>query len=86
MARAILTTQAGRRATWEPLYDTDPHTGATLEVFCADQVLAGSFGVQRAGWIWWTLPITPPTGLFATSYARLRGCCDAAVHVGGVLE
>jgi len=60
----------------EPLYDVDPHTGAAIEVFFGDDVLAKSFGT-RPGWFWWScrrgyLPDGLPTGPFATSYAAYR--------------
>jgi hypothetical protein len=76
MARAVLTSHPERRPAYEPLYDIDPRTGATLEVFWADWVLAKSFGV-RSGWFWWTchagsLPQCPPSGPFPTSYRAYR--------------
>jgi hypothetical protein len=49
MARAIVTSNPEQRPASEPLYDLDPRTGATIEVFYADRVLAKSFGVRR-GW------------------------------------
>jgi hypothetical protein len=60
----------------EPLYDVDPRTGAAIEVFYADDVLAKSFGTHP-GWFWWScrrgfLPDGVPTGPFATSYAAYR--------------
>ncbi len=75
MARAVICI-FGRRATGEPLYDFDPLTGITVEVFYADRVLANSFGT-RAGWFWWTcrrgfLPDELPTGPFASSYLAYR--------------
>jgi len=48
MARAIVATE--RLAAFEPLYDIDPRTGASLEVFYADRVLAGSFS-RHEGWL-----------------------------------
>ena len=74
MARAIIATE--RRAAREPLYIRDPQSGATIEVFYADTVLARSFGT-RGGWCWWRclpgcLPDTPPHGPFATSYGAFR--------------
>jgi hypothetical protein len=76
MARAIITSKPERRAAYEPLYDIDRHTGASIEVFYADCVLAASFG-KRAGWHWWSclpgcLPHTAPHGPFVTSYGALR--------------
>ena len=75
MARAVISDPK-RRAAFEPIYDVDPRTGASVEVFFADHWLAKSFGT-RAGWFWWTcqcgcLPEGPPTGPFATSYAAYR--------------
>jgi hypothetical protein len=76
MARAIITLKTERRPAYEPLYDIDPHTGASIEVFYADRALANSFG-RGTGWFWWScqrgsLPESPPTGPFATSYAAYR--------------
>ena len=49
MARAVISDPK-RRAAFEPIYDVDPRTGASVEVFFADHVLAKSFGdVARAG-------------------------------------
>jgi hypothetical protein len=75
MARAIIT-EAVRLAAYEPLYDIDPQTGASVEVFYADRGLAESFGT-RAGWFWWAcqpgcLPDGLPMGPFATSYRAYR--------------
>jgi hypothetical protein len=76
MARAIVS-KMNRRPAYEPLYDIDPRTGASIEVFYADKVLAESFGTGGAGWFWWSckpscLPDAPPTGPFATSYSAYR--------------
>jgi hypothetical protein len=76
MARANVTSKADRRAAYEPLYDVDRQTGATLEVFYADGALADSMGTGGAGWFWWTcqagsLP-GEPTGPFVTSYIAYR--------------
>ena len=69
-------TKPERHPKFEPLYDTDPRTGATIEVFYADRMLAG---MRRAGWHWWTckpggVPQWPPTGPFPTAY---RAYCHA---------
>jgi hypothetical protein len=79
MARAVISDPK-RHAAFEPIYDGDPHTGVTLEVFFADHWLAKSFGANP-GWFWWTcecgcLPEGPPTGPFATSYAAYRNALD----------
>ena len=34
------------------VYDIDPQTGTSVEIFYADRALATSFGA-RAGWFWW---------------------------------
>ena len=56
MAR-VVTSELGRRTDYELLYDVDPRTGASIEVFYADDVcsrspsvraLAGSGGVVGA--------------------------------------
>ena len=66
-----------RRTAYEPLYDIDPQTGASVEIFYADHPLATSFGTRDAGWFWWAcqpgcLPDSPPIGPFATSYGAYR--------------
>jgi hypothetical protein len=80
MARAVISDPK-RRAALEPIYDTEPHTGASVEVFYADRVLAKSFGTS-AGWFWWTcrrglLPHDRPTGPFPNSYLAYRELRDA---------
>ena len=62
-----------QHARREPLYDIDPRTGASIEVFYADRALE-TFGRCGAGWFWWSRrrrcsPNGAPTGPFATSYA-----------------
>jgi hypothetical protein len=79
VARAVIS-HPKRHAAFEPIYDGDPHTGVSLEVFFADCVLAKSFG-SRSGWFWWrckpgSLPDLPPTGPFETSYAAYRNASD----------
>ena len=63
-------------AAREPLYDVDPRTGASIEVFYADLALE-SFGRRGAGWFWWYRrrgfsPDGRRVGPFATSYAAYR--------------
>ena len=75
MAR-VMISDPKRYTAYEPLYDIDPKTGASVEIFYADRVLAMSFGT-RVGWFWWrctpgSLPEVPPIGPFATSYAAYR--------------
>jgi hypothetical protein len=60
----------------EPLYDIDPHTGVSIEVFYADRTLE-TFGRGGAGWFWWPrrpglAPSGPPVGPFPTSYSAYR--------------
>jgi hypothetical protein len=61
----------------EPLYDTNPRTGATLEVFYADTALATCLSIRRAGWCHWTCrpgcwQPTTPRGPFASRYVAYR--------------
>jgi hypothetical protein len=61
-----------RRVAYEPFYDIDPRTGASIEVFYADRVLTKSFGTRGTGWFWWScqrssLPVGAPIGPFATT-------------------
>jgi hypothetical protein len=72
----VSMSESERRDPHQPLYDVDPRTGAAVEVFYADDVLAKSFGT-RPGWFWWScrrgfLPDGLPTGPFATCYAAYR--------------
>ena len=61
-----------QHARREPLYDIDPRTGASIEVFYADRALE-TFGRCGAGWFWWSRRRgCSPTGPFATSYAAYR--------------
>jgi hypothetical protein len=76
VARAV-SSDPKRRTAFEPLYDLDPRTGASVEIFYADGPDAGSFGACEAGWFWWTcqcgsLPEGEPSGPFRTSYAAYR--------------
>ena len=76
MARAVISDPK-RRTAFEPLYDLDPQTGASVEIFYADRALAKSFGAPDAGWFRWScqrgsLPDDLPSGPFATSYAAFR--------------
>ena len=71
-----ITSHLECRAAHEPLYDVDPRTGDTVEIFYADSALAKSFGTV-AGWFWWScrcggLPDRAPTGPFPTSFAAYR--------------
>jgi hypothetical protein len=66
-----------RHTAYEPLYDIDPQTGASVEIFYADGAVARSFGTSETGWFWWTcqsgsLPHNLPTGPFTSSYRAYR--------------
>ena len=76
MARAVISDPQ-RHTAREPLYDIDPQTGASVEIFYADGAVARSFGTSEAGWFWWTcqsgsLPEGEPSGPFANSYLAYR--------------
>ena len=75
MARAAISDPK-RHTAYEPLYDIDPQTGASVEVFYADRTLAMSFGMHGAGWFWWACqPACLPgavTGPFADNYLAYR--------------
>jgi hypothetical protein len=69
----------------EPLYDVDPRTGASIEVFYADRALE-TFGRGGAGWFWCIRrrgfsPEGSPTGPFATSYAAYRHAMKAPAAI-----
>jgi len=53
MQSKIAARNDAQHRKYEPLSDFDPRTGATIEVFYADPVLAASFGAI-AGWYWWS--------------------------------
>jgi hypothetical protein len=60
----------------DPLYDIDPRTGVSIEVFYADRALE-TFGRCGGGWFWWSRqrgfpPAGAATGPFSTSYAAYR--------------
>jgi len=76
MAPRALASNSRQRARYESLYDINPVTGASIEVFHSDRSLE-TFGRGGAGWFWWLRehgcsPDGPPTGPFATSYAAYR--------------
>jgi hypothetical protein len=70
-----------RHGKYAPLFDVDPVTGASIEVFYADRTLE-SFGRDGAGWFWWPrrrglAPTGPARGPFPTGYSAYR---DAIIH------
>jgi hypothetical protein len=65
-----------QRARCEPLFDVDPQTGVSIEVFYSDPTLE-TFGRGEAGWFWWSrrrgfAPSGLAHGPFSTSYAAYR--------------
>ena len=51
MAR-VATSVGMLRGSHEPLYDVNPRTADSIEIFYADEVLAKPFGM-RVGYFWW---------------------------------
>jgi len=48
----LLACSAERESRRCALYEIDPRTGATIEIFYADALAARSFGARGAGWYW----------------------------------
>ena len=48
---AAISSRSSRGAACS-LYEIDPRTGATVEIFWADRALAQSIGTHAAGWYW----------------------------------
>jgi hypothetical protein len=66
----------------EPLCSLQPLSGATIEVFYADQVFKS---MRAEGWFWWSytpgdIPEWPPNGPHATSCDAFR---DASARQSG---
>jgi hypothetical protein len=85
MAQRAPTSNPRQRAPHEPLYDINPRTGASIEVFYADRVME-TFGRRGSGWFWWSrrpgfAPEGLATGPFATSYAAYRHAMNAAAPI-----
>jgi hypothetical protein len=51
MALQTFASSPGPRARLEPLYDINPRTGVSFEVFHADRTLE-TFGRCGSGWSW----------------------------------
>jgi hypothetical protein len=69
-------TSRPQRPRREPLYDIDPETGASIEVFYSDRTME-TFGRSGAGWFWWPRqpgfsPDGSAPGPFAPSDAAYR--------------
>jgi hypothetical protein len=76
-------TSRHQPARREPLFDVDPETGVSIEVFYADRTVE-TFGRGGAGWFWWPRrrgcsPDASAMGPFATSYAAYRHAMGAAL-------
>ena len=76
MVPQALVSNPRQRAVHEPLYDINPLTGASIEVFYSDQTLE-TFGRGGSGWFWWPrrpgfAPDGPAQGPFPTSYSAYR--------------
>jgi hypothetical protein len=83
---APLAPVSRQRAAREPLFDIDPATGVSVEVFYVDRTLE-TFGRGGAGWFWWPRrrgcsPDGSSTGPFATSYAAYRHALNTAATQG----
>jgi hypothetical protein len=70
-----------------PLYDIDPRTGTSIEVFYTDRTLE-TFGRGGEGWFWWLRrqgcsPEGPATGPFSSRYAAYRHAMVTGVPFGG---
>jgi hypothetical protein len=68
-------------ARYQPLYDINPLSGVTIEVFYADRSLE-TFGWHGAGWFWCCRrrgcsAAGAATGPFPTSYAAYRHAMNA---------
>jgi hypothetical protein len=73
-----------RRQKYAPIFDVDPVTGRSIEVFYADRTLE-SFGREGAGWFWWPrrrgfAPDGAAVGPFPTSYSAYRHALGARVR------
>jgi hypothetical protein len=76
-----------QNASREPLYDINPLTGISIEVFYSDRTLE-TFGRGGAGWFWWLRrrgfsPDGPATGPFATNFAAYRHALGASLGANG---
>jgi hypothetical protein len=87
VARAVISDPK-RHTAYEPLYDIDPQTGASVEIFYADRELARSFGAPGAGWFRWScqsgsVPSDLPTGPFTSSYLAYRDVATRWTNTDG---
>jgi hypothetical protein len=87
VARAVISDPK-RHTAYEPLYEIDPQTGDSVEIFYADRAVARSFGTSDAGWFWWScqsgsLPRDLPSGPFANSYLAYRDVATRWTNTDG---
>jgi hypothetical protein len=87
MARAVIS-EPKRHTAYEPLYEIDPQTGDSVEIFHADRSVARSFGTSDAGWFWWScqsgsLPEGEPSGPFASAYLAYRDVATRWTNADG---
>jgi hypothetical protein len=70
--RPAVNSGADAHACRQPLYDTDPRTGATIEVFHADSLFAQAIGKRGVGWFHWSCQPgcqpSEPAGPFGTAF------------------
>ncbi len=65
------------------LCEIDPTTGATIEIFCADRVMAQSFGAHAAGWYWRERGSpNPPSGPFIVCLDAYRDAVARSREAG----
>jgi hypothetical protein len=82
-----VTSNPKQRAAREPLYDINPETGVSIEIFYADRTLE-TFGRGGAGWFWWSrrsgsAPEGPATGPYASDQHPRQERSSATKHSGG---
>ena len=83
-------TSYPQRPCREPLFDINPLTGISIEVFYSDRTLE-TFGRGGAGWFWWSRrrgfsPDGLATGPFATSYSAYRNAINRRPRIVAELE
>ena len=71
-----------RNLKFAPLFDVDPVTRASIEVFYADRTLE-TFGREHSGWFWHVrrpahAPEGPTTGPFPSSYSAYRNAVSSS--------
>ncbi len=77
-------------AAHDPLYEVDPQTDTTIEVFYADRALE-TFGRSGAGWFWCCrqrgfAAAGPAAGPFPTSYSAYRHALNTPVRTSASIS